>query len=73
MHICKRLLLEPPSRPPSHAPRSSQSARLRSLYYAETSHQLSILHLVEDISQGWGSLVGCCLWGHTESDATEVT
>ena len=19
-------------------------------------------------SQGWGSLVGCCLWGHTESD-----
>ena len=24
-------------------------------------------------SQGRGSLVGCCLWGHTESDATEVT
>ena len=24
-------------------------------------------------SQGWGSLVGCCLWGHTESDTTEVT
>ena len=24
-------------------------------------------------SQGWGSLVGCHLWGHTESDATEVT
>ena len=24
-------------------------------------------------SQGWGSLVGCCLWGCTESDATEVT
>ena len=23
-------------------------------------------------SQGWGSLVGCCLWGHTESD-TEAT
>ena len=20
--------------------------------------------------QGWGSLVGCCLWGHTESDTT---
>ena len=19
-------------------------------------------------SQGWGSLVGCCLWGRTESD-----
>ena len=24
-------------------------------------------------SQGWGSLVGCCLWGHTESDTTETT
>ena len=24
-------------------------------------------------SQGWGRLVGCCLWGHTESATTEVT
>ena len=24
-------------------------------------------------SQGWGSLVGCHLWGHTESDMTEST
>jgi len=24
-------------------------------------------------SQGWGSLVGCHLWGGTESDMTEVT
>ena len=24
-------------------------------------------------SQGRRGLVGCCLWGHTESDATEVT
>ena len=24
-------------------------------------------------SQGWGSLVGCYLWGRTESDTTEVT
>ena len=24
-------------------------------------------------SQGWGNLVGCHLWGHTESDTTEVT
>ena len=23
-------------------------------------------------SQRWGSLVGCCLWGRTESDMTEV-
>ena len=24
-------------------------------------------------SRGQGSLVGCCLWGRTESDTTEVT
>ena len=24
-------------------------------------------------SQGWGSLVGCRLWGRKESDMTEVT
>ena len=24
-------------------------------------------------SQGWGSLVGCRLWGHTESDTNEAT
>ena len=24
-------------------------------------------------SQGWGSLVGCRLWGRTELDTTEVT
>ena len=24
-------------------------------------------------SQGLGSLVGCCLWGRTDSDTTEVT
>ena len=24
-------------------------------------------------SQGWQSLVGCCLWGRTESDTTEAT
>ena len=24
-------------------------------------------------SQGWGSLVGCYLWGHTESGTTEGT
>ena len=25
------------------------------------------------VSQGWGSLVGCHLWGRTELDMTEVT
>ena len=28
--------------------------------------------LVPGESQGWGSLVGCRLWGRTESDTTEV-
>ena len=23
--------------------------------------------------QGWRTLIGCCLWGHTELDMTEVT
>ena len=30
-------------------------------------------HLLPGESQGWGSLVGCRLWGHTELDTTEVT
>ena len=25
------------------------------------------------LHQGWGSLVGCCLWGLTESNTTEMT
>ena len=29
--------------------------------------------LLHGESQGWGSLVGCHLWCHTESDTTEVT
>ena len=26
-----------------------------------------------DLGQGWGSLVGCHLWGRTESGMTEAT
>ena len=33
--------------------------------------QLTPLFLPEE-SQGWGSLVGCRLWGHTELDMTEA-
>ena len=29
--------------------------------------------LVPGESQGWGSLVGCRLWGRTELDTTEAT
>ena len=32
-----------------------------------------IFHLCCGVSQGQGSLVGCHLWGRTESDTTEVT
>ena len=38
------LLLRPPSHPPSHPSRSSQSIELSSLCYTAVSHQLSILH-----------------------------
>ena len=31
------------------------------------------MDVVPGESQGWGSLVGCHLWGHTESDTTEAT
>ena len=27
----------------------------------------------EMATQGWRNLVGCCLWGRTESDTTDVT
>ena len=33
----------------------------------------ALFHCEPGESQGWGSLVGCCLWGHTELDMTEVT
>ena len=29
--------------------------------------------ILPEESQGWGNLVGCHLWGRTESDTTEVT
>ena len=30
------------------------------------------MHSLPGESQGQGSLVGCCLWGRTESDTTEA-
>ena len=40
---------------------------------AESEGELkSLLMFLPGESQGWGSLVGCRLWGHTESDTTEV-
>ena len=53
-----------------------------SLCYTVGPYCLSILHIVVWVSptpvflpgesQGRGSLVGCCLWGRTELDTTEV-
>ena len=39
-------------------------------------HVLSICYILDILSresQGWRSLVGCCLWGRTELDMTEAT
>ena len=47
--------------------------------YANKFHSLSKLNgsptpvFLPGESQGWGSLVGCCLWGHVELDMTEAT
>ena len=34
---------------------------------------IHMFYVLPGESQGWGSLVGCRLWGRTESDTTEVT
>ena len=52
-----------------------QEIRVRSLGWEipwRRKWQPTPLFLPEE-SQGWGSLVGCRLWGHTELDTTEVT
>ena len=39
-------------------------------------HVLSVCYILDILSresQGWRSLVGCCLWGRTELDMTEAT
>ena len=46
-----------------------QNIEYSSLCYTVDSCWLSILN----IAQGQRSLVGCRLWGHTESDTTEAT
>ena len=42
-----------------------------SSYYIPGSQPIPVFLPGE--SQGQGSLVGCCLWGRTELDMTEVT
>ena len=43
----------------------------RSIHVAVNGHYFIVF--VAGESQGWGRLVGCRLWGHTESGTTEVT
>ena len=37
------------------------------------THSTPLQYSCLENPQGWVSLVGCHLWGHTESDTTEVT
>ena len=43
------------------------------LRYAVEKEMATHSRFLPGESQGWGSLVGCRLWGHTESDTTEAT
>ena len=42
-------------------------------YFLYSSSVYSCLLFLISSASGQGSLVGCCLWGHTESDTTEAT
>ena len=53
-------------------------SRMMSPSYLYTSHYIHISIAIFPVflpgeSQGQRSPVGCCLWGHTESDTTEAT
>ena len=50
---------------------NNRMGKTRDLFQRRQWHPTPVL-LTEE-SQGQGSLVGCRLWDHTESDTTEVT
>ena len=54
-----------------------QEAQVQSLGWEDPLEKGIATHstplFLPEESQGWGKLVGCCLWGHTESDMTEAT
>ena len=66
---CQTLFLE--------APKSLQmviaAMKLKDAYSLEGKLWQPTPVLLPGESQGWGSLVGCCLLGLTELDTTEVT
>ena len=51
---------------------SATSLSLFTFMHRRRKWQLTPVFLPGE-SEGWGSLVGCHLWGRTESDMTEVT
>ena len=68
----------------SHSLEENQSHDKTLRFSASNSVHLSLYHLwrrqwhptpvlLPGESQGWGSLVGCRLWGCIESDTTEAT
>ena len=56
----------------SHIERRETSLSLFTFMHWRRKWQPTRVFLPEE-SQGWGSLVGCRLWGHTESVTTEAT
>ena len=52
--------------------RSIMATEFQIIYSLEIFNYPTPVFLPEE-SQGRGSMVGCRLWGHTESDTTEVT
>ena len=50
-----------------------QETQVQSLGPEDPLEKGMATHSIAGESQGQGSLVGCHLWGHTESDTTEVT
>ena len=64
-------------------PWTEEPGRLQSMGSLGVRHDFTFMHwrrkwqptpvFLPRESQGRGSLVGCRLWGHTESDTTEVT
>ena len=76
-HSC---LETPQTQEPGGLQSMGSLSRIRLSDFTFTSHFYALEKEVATYSsvlawriQGQGSLVGCCLWGRTESDTTEAT
>ena len=63
---------EPGRQAAGHGVAKSQT-RLSDFTFAFHFHALEKEMATHSSVLAWRSLVGCCLWGHTGSDTTEVT